>query len=74
MVDIDLTTFLFSDTDQGTLHLLSLQVRQGQMGLRGTWDVRCVCVCVYAGALRRKISIHSYNLTPSPLPGSAHNC
>ena len=72
MVDIDLTTFLFSATNQGTPHLLSLQVRQGQMGLRGTLDVRCVCV--YARALGRKISIHSHELTPSPLPGSAHNC
>lgn len=40
-MDTDLTTFLFLATEEGTSHLLSLQVRQG---LRGAWGVRGVCV------------------------------
>lgn len=43
-MDTYLATFLFLATKEGTSHLLSLQVRQGQMGLRGARGVRGVCV------------------------------
>lgn len=62
-VDTDLATFLSLATKEGTSHLLSLQVRQGQMGLRGARGVRGVCV-VYP---------RWGESTPPTLTGSSHH-